>query len=74
MAKVRLIVAVVLALLVVIIIFQNTEPVETRILFATITMPRAVLLLVTTVIGFASGIIVSFLLSKRKKGTREGSI
>ena len=50
----------------IIIILQNTQPVETRILFMTITMPRAILLLVTTLIGFALGVLVSFFFQRKK--------
>ncbi len=60
MQKFKLIAAAVLALLGVIIILQNTEPVVTRILFLSITMPRAILLMGTTLIGFALGVLVSF--------------
>ena len=66
MARVKLALVLVLALVAVILILQNTAPVETRILFATVTMPRAVLLLVTTLIGFALGVIVTFLVGRRK--------
>lgn len=59
MKKLRLIVTLVLAVLVVIVVLQNTEAVETHLLFATVTMPRAVLLLITALIGFSLGILTS---------------
>lgn len=65
MQHTKLIVSSVLSALILIVVFQNTEPVETKILFITITMPRAVLLFVTTIIGFALGIMVSFMMMKR---------
>ena len=68
MKKVKLISAFILAIVVLIVVLQNRESVETRILFATITMPRAALLFLTTAIGFGIGILVSFVLSKRKAG------
>jgi uncharacterized integral membrane protein len=55
----------ILTLLGVIIILQNTEPVETRLLFVSITMPRAILLMGTTLIGFALGILVSFFFQRK---------
>ena len=55
----RLIVAAVLVVLLLILIVQNTESVETRILFITVTLPRAVLLGVTLVLGWLIGIITS---------------
>lgn len=57
----------ILALLGTIIILQNTAPVETRILFFSIIMPRAVLLMVTTLIGFGLGILVSLHFQRQKK-------
>ena len=59
MSKRKLVVIVILAVLTAILVFQNTQPVETRVFFATVTMPCAVLLLVTVVIGFALGVLVS---------------
>jgi uncharacterized integral membrane protein len=50
----------VVALVVLIIVLQNTEAVQTDILFLKITMPRAVLLFGTLVIGFVLGILASF--------------
>jgi len=42
-----------------VVIFQNTEPVETRLLFMKITMPRAGLLAMTLLIGIVSGILLT---------------
>lgn len=47
------------AVVVLIVILQNTERTDTRILFATITMPRAVLLLVMLVVGFVLGLFTA---------------
>jgi uncharacterized integral membrane protein len=65
MERFRHIATAILALLGVIIILQNTAPVETKILFLTITMPRAILLMGTTLIGFALGVLVSFFFKKK---------
>jgi uncharacterized integral membrane protein len=54
---VKIIIASVVLILFLIIGLQNTASVETRLLFATIEMPRVVLLLVT----FALGGIVGFI-------------
>ena len=43
----------------VIIGLQNTDPVYTRILFFTVTMPRVVLLLITALLGFVIGVLFS---------------
>ena len=66
MKNLKLIAAVVVGILVVIVMLQNTHEVETRLLFVTITMPRAVLLLVTLVIGFVIGLLVSGRLRAKK--------
>lgn len=61
----KIAVAVVLVTLVIIVVLQNTEPVETRLLFASVTMPRAALLAGTTAVGFLSGWLFGKL---RKRG------
>lgn len=58
MHKAKIAALVVLLLLIGVVVFQNTEQVETRILFAKIVMPRAVLLAVTALLGFLFGILV----------------
>lgn len=64
MTRAKLIIAGILALLLLIVILQNTAAVETKILFVTLTMPRAVLLLGTTLVGFILGVLMSFRLAK----------
>ena len=66
MKKAKLIIAIVLAVLCLIIVLQNTTSVDTRFLFVTITMPRAVLLLSTAAIGFALGVLVSLIMCKKQ--------
>ena len=70
MKKLRLIVTLVLAVLVVIVVLQNTDAVETQLLFATVTMPRAVLLLTTALIGFALGILTSLVWMRKQEKPR----
>jgi len=67
MARMKLIAMVVLAILGMIVVLQNTEPVNTRILLWSITMPRAVLLLGTSLIGFAVGVLTTFFLGDRTR-------
>lgn len=55
--KIRLCILVIIAVLAVIIIFQNTDEVKTQLLFWSFEMPRAALLSVATLIGFAGGVI-----------------
>jgi len=67
MTKVKIIVAVIAAVLTIIVIAQNTAVVETRILLTTISMPRAVLLMMTFGAGVVVGLLAAFSLSSRKK-------
>ena len=60
MKNAKLIVILVLLALGAIVVFQNTESVQTNILFWSITMPRAILLPVTAAVGFVIGAIVCF--------------
>ena len=67
MKRFKMISIAVLTVLGVIIILQNTEQVETRILFLSITMPRAVLLMGTTLIGFALGVLVALFFPRKEQ-------
>jgi len=68
MKNVRMIIATVVVVLVIIVLLQNTQQVETRLLFVTITMPRAILLACTMLIGFVIGLVVVGR-AKRKKAS-----
>ncbi|MDH3255136.1 MAG: LapA family protein [Acidobacteriota bacterium] len=59
MRQIRLILAVVLAVLVAVVALQNTGAVETRLLFATVTMPRAVLIFTAASAGFGLGVLTT---------------
>lgn len=60
MNRAKLIVAATLALLVLIVVLQNTQAVETKVLFLSFTLPRAVLLTAATLVGFILGVLTSF--------------
>ena len=66
MNRFKMISIAILTIVGVIIILQNTEPVETKLLFLSIVMPRAILLMGTTLIGFALGILVSFFFQRKE--------
>ena len=57
MNRTKLVLIAVAAVLALILIVQNTEDVQTRVLFWTVALPRAVLLLVTLLLGFAIGVL-----------------
>ena len=65
--KAKLIGAAVAAVIAIILVVQNTESVETRILYATVERPRAVLLFITVFLGFALGLLSSFVITGRTK-------
>ena len=67
--KIKIILGAVIALLTVIIVLQNTEEVETTLLFVSVKMPRAALLFGTLVIGFALGVLTASRLVSRVKKT-----
>ena len=69
--KAKLVTVALVALLVVIVVLQNTESVETKILFYTFKMPRAALLFGTLIIGFATGVLTAGRLMKNKNKTTE---
>lgn len=76
MKKVKLIAIVVISILAFIIFLQNTESVETKILFMNVAMPRAILLILTFLAGFVAGIITTSLLlrkSEKKKTVPQDS-
>lgn len=64
MRAVRNFVVAAILILVIVVVLQNTEAVETRLLFATITMPRALLLALTLL----SGIVIGLILGARLAG------
>ena len=57
----------VLSLLALVVVLQNTQTVDTKFLFATISMPRALLLLITLLIGFVLGILLGARVRSPKK-------
>jgi len=59
MKRFRIILAIVISLLILIVVLQNTQSVETQLLFAKIVMPRALLLLITFLAGCVTGLVVA---------------
>lgn len=66
MEKLKLIGALIGVVLLIIVILQNTEDVDTRILFVTISMPRALLIFISALIGAAVGMVAGTILNKKK--------
>ncbi len=66
MHKIKLIALLILAVLVVVLILQNTQAVVTRLLFVTVSMPLAALLVLTLLVGFAGGVLTALKVGKRR--------
>jgi uncharacterized integral membrane protein len=69
MNKLKIVAVAVVVLLVVIVVLQNTQVVETKLLFLTVTMPNAALLFGTLVVGFAIGVLTAGHIVSRAKRT-----
>jgi len=67
MHNLKIITASILVILVSIMVVQNREPVVTHLLFATVSMPHAVLLFITAAAGFALGALLALSLNKKRK-------
>jgi uncharacterized integral membrane protein len=69
MKKAKLAAIVIVSVVTLIVVLQNTEVTQARILFWDLPMSRALLLILTFVLGFAIGILVAggFLRKKRSK-------
>lgn len=65
MPRLKLIGLLVLAVLVVVLILQNTQMVTTHLLFITASMPMAVLLVLVLSVGFAGGVLTALKIGKR---------
>lgn len=63
--RAKVITAIVLGVVAAVIALQNLEPIDTTILFATVTMPRILILLIMLGIGFILGIVLSFIWTTR---------
>lgn len=70
MRNLKFIAAAVLAILVAILVVQNTEPVETHLLIATVAMPHAVLIFISAAAGFVLGVLLTMSLRSKRKNTR----
>ncbi len=59
MNKLKIAAITIIAVVAVIIVFQNTQAVETKLLFLTLTLPNAALLFGTLISGFAIGVLTA---------------
>lgn len=68
MSRLKILAWVVVAALLLIIVLQNTRPVQTRILFITITMPNALLIAICVMGGAILGLLSAAMLGGRRGG------
>jgi len=68
-SRIKLIIISVLVVIAAVVTVQNTQQVDTHILFFTVSMPRAVLLLLMGLIGFAIGVFTVFHYIGKRKDT-----
>lgn len=66
--QIKIIVAAALAVFSLIVIFQNTGPVDTTVLFGTFSMPLALLLTLTFSTGGLVGAVVYHRMTRKKPG------
>jgi len=66
----KLVVLAIMAAVVGALVLQNTAPVQARFLWMTAEMPVIVLLVLTTLGGFAIGAAVTLMLSRRMRSER----
>jgi uncharacterized integral membrane protein len=59
MNKLKVVAIAVIALVAVVVVLQNTQAVETKLLFLTLTLPNAALLFGTLIVGFAIGVLTA---------------
>lgn len=69
MWKVKLIAIVLIAVVTILILVENTEPVQAHILFRPVAMSLALLMVLAFVLGFTIGILLATYFLKRKKTT-----
>lgn len=64
--RIKLVVLALVALLFLVVILQNTEGVEAKLLFFTISVPKAVMLFGALIVGFVLGIVTANRVFTRK--------
>lgn len=67
MNKLKIVGVAVIVIIVVVAVLQNTQAVETKLLFLTVTMPNAAGLFGTLIIGFAIGALTAWYVMSNAK-------
>ncbi|MGH8005198.1 MAG: lipopolysaccharide assembly protein LapA domain-containing protein, partial [Limisphaerales bacterium] len=61
----KLVIFVILLVLIIVALMQNTPPVSLKFLFWTVAMPRALLILISAIVGLILGILLTLRASKK---------
>jgi uncharacterized integral membrane protein len=67
MKNAKLLIALALAALVIVVALQNTDQVDTKVLFATISMSRALLIAVTFAAGAVVGLVGGLMIARSRR-------
>ena len=65
MKRLKVVVVTVLAMATLLVVLQNTDPIETQLLVTSVTMPLALLLGVAMLVGFLLGLVMSGRFARR---------
>jgi uncharacterized integral membrane protein len=68
MRNAKLVAILILTVLLGIIVLQNRDPVQTRLLLVTVEMPQILLLVLTAGAGFVLGLLVSLVVRGKASG------
>jgi uncharacterized integral membrane protein len=71
MAKAKIIIILIVSLLSLIVFIQNRQSVDTKLLFATITMPLVLLLILTFVMGSILGLFITSYVQRKPRSPDE---
>ncbi|MDT8391479.1 MAG: LapA family protein [Lentisphaeria bacterium] len=71
MKKLNLVAVLVAVVLGLVVILQNTRPVEIRFLFLKASMSNAVLLGITLLVGIAIGILLALIVTGKRKSAKK---
>ena len=64
--KPKIITGLILAVLLIIILFQNTKNLDLELYFWTISMPKIIFILLLLILGFLGGFVTAKLMGKKK--------
>lgn len=73
MRRTKIWLTVIVTILVAIVILQNTETVQTDLLFVKVSLPRALLLLVAILVGFVIGLVMGGRIRKAEDAAKKAT-